>query len=269
MSPRRWISGVLVLAAVAVGGQGVWLYAKAQLAQVLLHRAWQRTLEARVGDPPARPWPWADTHPVALLEVPRLDLERIVLDGSSGRTLAFGPGHVNGTPLPGGDGNSVVGGHRDTHLAFLRQLRLGDELVVERADGALRRYRVDRLEVVDRRDVAVMADTGEPRLTLVTCYPFEALVPGGPLRYVVGAALSSSLGLSPSPGLSPDPVAQAGKSDGDMPRSTMLHPVTAATPAALARRSTSGSSVPGLNHTSPAPAAAISSIISSSTAGGR
>ncbi|MCB1055232.1 MAG: class GN sortase [Acidobacteria bacterium] len=189
MSVRRWLSVGLLLAAVAVGGKGVWLYAKAQLAQVLLERAWQETLAEPAGAGPARPWPWADTYPVARIEAPRLGVERIVLDGSSGRTMAFGPGHVIGTALPGEDGNSVVGGHRDTHLAFLRRLRLGDELVVERADGVRRRYRIDLLEVVDRGDLGVLADTGAARLTLVTCYPFDAVVPGGPLRYVAGAAL--------------------------------------------------------------------------------
>ena len=62
----------------------------------------------------------------------------MVLAGASGRTLAFGPGHVDGTPLPGEHGNAVVSGHRDTHFAFLRDLRCGDVLEVQTAAAALR-----------------------------------------------------------------------------------------------------------------------------------
>ncbi|MDY7095201.1 MAG: class GN sortase [Acidobacteriota bacterium] len=198
-SRRRWIAGLALLLALALWGRGGWLYAKAGLAQVLLARAWERTVEAgasieaesaiEVGRTAEFvPWPWADTYPVARLEVPRLGVRRIVLAGSSGRTLAFGPGHVAGTALPGEAGHAAVGGHRDTHLAFLQRLRPGDELVVETRRGELRRYRVDHREVVDHRDTGVLVDLGERRLSLITCYPFDAVVPGGPLRYVVSAA---------------------------------------------------------------------------------
>jgi sortase A len=111
----------------------------------------------------------------------------IVLAGASGRTLAFGPGHLTGTPLPGEEGNAVISGHRDTHFAFLARLRPGDEVDVERPDGQWRRYVVSGAEVVDRRAVGVAHDAGDTRLTLVTCYPFATLRPGGPLRYVVTA----------------------------------------------------------------------------------
>src|SRR5690606_32560640 len=101
--------------------------------------------------------------------------------------IAFGPGHLQGTPLPGEAGNSVIAGHRDTHLAFLRDLQAGDELEVQRRDGQLARYRVTSMEVVDKRDTWVTRNLGGTRLTLVTCWPFEALRAGGPERYVVFA----------------------------------------------------------------------------------
>ena len=166
------------------GGRAAWIETKAQLAQRLMLRAWSSSQGGR-GD--VRPWPWADTHPIARLTVPRLGVDQLVLAGSSGRTLAFGPGHLTGTPFPAGPGNAVVSGHRDTHFAFLRRLRAGDWIVVEGRDGRFRRYTVEGSRVVDRADVGIAADTAAARLTLVTCYPFDAILPGGPLRYVVVA----------------------------------------------------------------------------------
>jgi sortase A len=177
------------------GGHAVWIEAKARLAQHLIHRAWERE---RTGAGDVRPWPWADTHPVARLFVPGQDVDLVVLAGASGRTLAFGPGHLPATPLPGEDGNAVVSGHRDTHFAFLRRLRVGDRMVVERRDGERRRYVVRRTFVVDHRETWVAEDAGDTRLTLVTCYPFDALRPGGPLRYVVSAVLDDQAIRNPA-----------------------------------------------------------------------
>ena len=89
--------------------------------------------------------------------------------------------------LPGRPGNAVISGHRDTHFSFVRELRVGDEIWIERPDGSRRRYLVGETRVVDRSDVRWLAPTEDDRLTLVTCYPFRALRPGGPLRYVVTA----------------------------------------------------------------------------------
>jgi len=180
------ISGTGVLLAVVAwhAGRAAWIEAKAHLAQTLIRRAWRQS-SAGAGD--VRPWPWADTQPVARLMVPRRGVDTFVLAGASGRTLAFGPGHLDGTPRPGARGNAVISGHRDTHFAFLRRLESGDLVVVENRDGRRRRFIVSSTRVVDRRDVGVVADVGDTRLTLVTCYPFEAIRPGGPLRYVVVA----------------------------------------------------------------------------------
>ena len=165
-------------------GRGAWIQAKAWLAHALIAHAWSQTQE---GTAAVKPWRWADTWPVARLSVPRLDVDRYVLAGADGAGMAFGPGHVRGTALPGAPGNSVVGGHRDTHLAFLRRLLIGDALTVERSDGARVSYRVISADVLDRREVWVAKQDGPTRLTLVTCYPFDALGAEGPLRYVVVA----------------------------------------------------------------------------------
>ena len=191
LRPRLLRLGVAASAALAVGcGAGsLWIEAKAALAQVLLERAWSAT--ASVADR-VKPWPWADTWPVARLTLPRLGLHWIVLAGASGRTLAFGPGHLDGTALPGRPGHAVIAGHRDTQFSALRELRLGDTVEIETPARVPARFRVIGTSVLDARDVARLAPRGDETLTLVTCWPFDALVPGGPLRYVVEAERESA-----------------------------------------------------------------------------
>ncbi|MBW1882416.1 MAG: class GN sortase [Deltaproteobacteria bacterium] len=167
---------------------GLWIPAKAALAQSLIEKAWQR---ARSGEERPRPWPWADTWPVARLTAPRLDVELYALAGASGHALAFGPAHVAVTAAPGSGDNVAFAGHRDTHFAFLRNLALGDELVLESRTHSLR-YRVTETRVVHESDTAILERSGRAELTLITCFPFDAIVPGGPLRYIVRASLSGS-----------------------------------------------------------------------------
>jgi len=168
-------------------GQGAWIYVKARLAQRLLQRAWARTLR---GEPEARPWPWADTWPVARLQVPAHGVDLIVLAGVSGRTLAFGPGHAPGSAVPGAPGTAIVAGHRDTHFRFLERLKQGDEIIVEVPGLRRSRLRVQETSVVDSRTAVIRTEDRSARLVLVTCYPFDAVRPGGPLRYVVTASAS-------------------------------------------------------------------------------
>jgi len=177
-------AALLTTAGAASAGAGGWLYAKAWLAQVLLRRAWA---EVEAGEKGARPWPWADTSPVARLRVPGHGVDAIVLAGASGRTMAFGPAHADGSAAPGALGNCVLAGHRDTHFAFLRNLRAGDGIELERPDGEIVRYRVADSRVVDQSETWVGGESDGPLLTLVTCYPFTDPVPGGPLRFVVWA----------------------------------------------------------------------------------
>ena len=111
----------------------------------------------------------------------------MVLEGSSGRNLAFGPAHDPASAMPGEAGNSVIEGHRDTHFAVLRDIKLGDALAIETAQHRHVNFIVTNIRVVDSRRARIALRGDEPRLTLVTCYPFDAVVPGGPLRLVVSA----------------------------------------------------------------------------------
>lgn len=186
-----WLAGAAFAAALWQGGQGLYIPAKALLAQVLIRSAWA---ESQADGTAVKPWSWADTAPVARLRAPGHGVDLIVLAGGSGRTLAFGPGHVTGTALPGDPGRSVIGGHRDTHFRFLKDLRIDDPIVVERRDGRRYRFTVVDTRVVDQRHHGLVLDRDEPLLTLVTCYPFDNWQPGGPLRYVVTAALAPPAG---------------------------------------------------------------------------
>ncbi|HEY5627570.1 MAG TPA: sortase, partial [Nitrospira sp.] len=140
---------LLVVCLVVVGlwqvGEGSWIYAKAGLAQLLLQRAWSRTL---AGELAVKPWPWADTWPIARLVVLTHGIDQIVLEGAYGRTLAFGPGHVeSGTPLENG-GTIILTGHRDTHFGFLKQLKPGEPLMIQTVTGSWQTFTVHDREVV-------------------------------------------------------------------------------------------------------------------------
>jgi sortase A len=181
---RLLFLGLAVLA-VGFGAAASRIYVKAWLAQRLLHRAWAAT---QAGGVPVKPWPWADTWPIARLSMPDRGIDLIVLADASGRSMAFGPGLVAGTAPPGVPGNTVLSGHRDSQFRFLRSLEPGDRLRLEDARGTWHDYAVTDTLIVDAQAVEILWETDEARLTLVTCYPFDALAPGGPLRYVVRAA---------------------------------------------------------------------------------
>ncbi len=171
------IGGSAVLA-----GQAGWVHAKAVLAQQLLQHSWN---QASAAQPAAAPWPGADTHPVARLRMTRLGIDQIVLAGDSGRVLAFGPGWAPSSATPGQHGNVVLSGHRDTHFAWLQQLQAGDVIELD-TPAATRRFVIRSHRVADARREQINLGAGD-RLTLVTCWPFEAMQSGGPLRYVVSA----------------------------------------------------------------------------------
>jgi sortase A len=196
---RRWRVGhwrsieLTAALALCIGmvcfGEATWIRGKAFLAQILIERAWG---QARAGALAPKPWPWADTTPIARLELPAhgsgKDIQRLmVLDGVSPRNLAFGPNHDSSSVRPGAQGNSIIEGHRDTHFRALQQVRMGDRVRVQGLDMRWVSFVVVDVRVVDSRRFRIALDADVPRLTLVTCYPFDAIAPGGPLRWVVTA----------------------------------------------------------------------------------
>ena len=184
--PLRLIVACLLCLGFWQLGQGAYIPAKAWFAQELMLRAWGRAVE---DDDRQVPWPWADTWPVARLSAKSGDVDLIVLAGGSGRTLAFGPGHLSASSLPGELGNSVIAGHRDTHFNFLRDVEIGESLVIEKIGGRKHLYKVIGIDVVDSRRGSLLLDTDAAILSLVTCYPFDSREAGGPMRYVVTAKM--------------------------------------------------------------------------------
>lgn len=169
-------------------GSASYIHAKAILAQVLLETAWDKTVH---GQQEVKPWPWADTWPISRLDVPGLGIDRIVLAGASGSSLAFGPGHLFGSSLPGQQGNTVIAGHRDTHFRFLKDIQEGELIQLQTLTGKTIRYEVSKIIIVHKKEARYLVNTLENKLTLITCYPFNAIRPGGPLRYLVIAKQQS------------------------------------------------------------------------------
>ncbi len=184
---KAWLLRITAFVLLAGGGfllaDGCWIRTKAVLAQFLLQRAWEQTLES--GEQ-TKPWPWADTWPVARLQVERLAVDLIVLEGESGEVLAFGPGHLPGSSAPGRNGHCVLAGHRDTSFRFLKDLQGGDIVTLQSQDGALQEYRVMATAVRDAANL-YLEESGFASLTLFTCYPFDALHSGSGHRYLVFA----------------------------------------------------------------------------------
>lgn len=164
-------------------GSSSYIHAKAILAQYLIEDAWQQSIKTKAQHPP---WSWADTYPVAKLSIK--EQSYFVLAGATGRTLAFGPGHISSTPLPGQVGNAVIAGHRDTHFSSLAAVNLGEIIKVETTDK-ITRYQVSDIKIVHEQDMSVMQSNNKATMTLITCYPFDAIPPDPKWRYVITAHL--------------------------------------------------------------------------------
>jgi sortase A len=180
-----------LLGAWQIAGGG-WIYAKAALAKGLITNAWAETLTTGIK---IKPWPWADTWPVAKLRFPTHKRDITVLAGAQGATLAFAPGHLSGTAKPGKAGNSIIAGHRDTSFTLLGDLKPGDPVDLQNKDGFWFSYRVTGSSVVDSRKnwYPPVPAEDESMLTLVTCWPLDAIIPGGPMRYLVFAEETGGL----------------------------------------------------------------------------
>ena len=182
-APMRVLLVLLLCGALQQLSTAGWIRGKALLAQALIADAWQQSLSQ--GGAVKRPWPWADTWPVARLRAPTAEQDLYVLAGARGNALAFGPGMNMGAGRPGGLGTVLLGGHRDTPCAFLSDVQAGDPLQLQATDGRWHHYRIVAARVVDSRAAPLLLDPRAPGLLLVTCYPFDALASGGPLRFLV------------------------------------------------------------------------------------
>jgi sortase A len=179
------LSALCLGLAVVLFGQSTWIFAKAELAQVLLERAFSQSIVSGV---PVKAWGWADTWPVARLEIHRIQASAIVLHGSSGEAMAFGPALLDETSRIGERGTAVIAAHRDTHFAFLENVVVGDLITITREDGLVFTYRVTGTSIADWNKSGIDRNAVGFNLVLSTCYPFVAIT-HGPLRYLVHAEL--------------------------------------------------------------------------------
>jgi sortase A len=172
----------------------------------LLGRGAREIVESRVGQSVARRQFRTDQaptaprtapqlgEPVAKLSIPRLGAELYVVEGTDSGDLRLGPGHMPGTAMPGGKGNCVIAGHRDTHFRVLKDIRQGDDIVLETGQGRFV-YTVDATAVVQPTNTSSLQPTRSAVLNLITCYPFYYLG-NAPKRFVVTAKLEQPLSAS-------------------------------------------------------------------------
>jgi sortase A len=129
--------------------------------------------------------PAAEGSLIGRIEIPRLALSVVVVEGVDRISLRRAVGHIPGTALPGEDGNVGLAGHRDTFFRQLKDVKIDDEIQVSTLTGNFK-YRVVSLKIVDPENVGVLAPSAENVLTLVTCYPFYFVGPA-PKRWIVRA----------------------------------------------------------------------------------
>lgn len=176
---------LVMIAALLVGGAAItakalYIPVKAEVAQVLLARAFDQSIEQGT---PVKPWSWADTAPVSRVRVDRLGVSEIVLSGGSGEAMAFGPTEVLDDRARG---VTILAAHRDTHFEFVRDLKTGDTISLDRIDGTSVTYRVRGFETVRFDEFTYPAHGGSGLLALTTCWPFGSQV-SGPMRRVAWA----------------------------------------------------------------------------------
>ena len=178
---------ILFLVFLLLGGgyfsyQAIKIDLKAQVAQILLNHAWQQSLKNGEG---AQPWPSFDGKPIFKLEIVKHQISQIVLDGTSGQSLTFGPAFHKESFLPSSNKITAISSHRDSHGEYIKNLEIGDILKLQDLDKNWHTYKIEEFLIVNVKEAITINKRN--RLLLITCYPFDALLSGTPLRYIVSA----------------------------------------------------------------------------------
>ena len=180
-------SALLAIIGLSAFAYGAYIPIKAEVAQYMIQSAWDVANKTSFQ---IKPWNWMDSHPVMRLKSAKHNQDLIVLEGDTGNVLAFGPGRNIQSNHPGNRGTTLISAHRDTHFNFLENIALGDHLEVDSiySQGNYH-YQVSDIKIIDSDKIDIDINNGTSELKLVTCYPFNAAIAGGPLRYVVTANL--------------------------------------------------------------------------------
>ena len=182
---------------IAAGAVLLFLGARELIESYWGQRAAARSFEAEAAAPvlpagmPQQPRR-GDT--IGKLTIPRLGAAYYVMEGDQDEELRRGPGHLHGSALPGADGNCVIAGHRDTHFRMLKDIRRGDDIVIETKTGQFL-YRVQNVRVIAADNLEPLRATSRAELNLITCFPFY-YVGNAPKRYVVEAGLAAKTNIS-------------------------------------------------------------------------
>ena len=183
---KRKFSILLLVFLLAGGGyfsfQAIKIEVKATVAQVLLAYTWNKSLKE---NKPYKPWPSFDGSPILKLEIPRYNISQIVLEGTSGQALAFGPAFHQESFLPSANKITAISSHRDSHGEYIKNLEIGDILKLQDLDKNWHTYKIEEFLIVNVKDAVTINKRN--RLLLITCYPFDALLSGTSLRYIVSA----------------------------------------------------------------------------------
>ncbi|GLX76998.1 class GN sortase [Thalassotalea insulae] len=181
---RAWLSVILLLLGTCFCLHASWLPTKAWLAEKLIQRSWHHF--EQTGEK-LKPWPWADTHAIALLNFTRLQQQIVVLNGGDASTLAFSAGAIAPFNQTRSHLPFVVAGHRDSHFSLLSEVQMKDIISLSDDTGHSQLYQVESLEIIDSEHQQLNLEQADNGLVLITCYPFNAVAAGGALRYVIKA----------------------------------------------------------------------------------
>ena len=188
------LSYILMAGGAVLLFQGARVYMDSRLGQTEASRQFEDQVAAPEPAPQPREVHFVRPHDgeaFAKLIIPRLDTELYVVEGDSARNLRLGPGHLHGTAMPGDGGNCVIAGHRDTHFRVLKDLKKGDDIILQTSRGQFL-YRVENMRVVPPTNTEPLKPTADAELNLITCYPFY-YVGSAPKRFVVQAELAGSV----------------------------------------------------------------------------
>jgi sortase A len=210
-----WAESLLIVGGTAALTWCTYIVGDAYVAQRLAREALESTPHVNTSTSEALSGPAHTLHspalgtPLAELTIPSVGLSAAVLHGSDAHTLSLGLGHIENTPLPGESGNVAIAGHRDSFFRPLRNVKVGDDVVLDTPEERVH-YRVSSLRVVNSHEVGVIGPTKDATLTLVTCYPFW-FIGQAPDRFVVRATRVEDPPLAASTKLVPQARASHGE----------------------------------------------------------
>jgi LPXTG-site transpeptidase (sortase) family protein len=187
-SGRRWLPAALMLLGVLLLAYVTSQYVGMFMEQRRLARQWQEENARALASQNAQKAPLTVVDDgLTRISIPKIELDAVVVSGTTRKQLAIAPGHLTDTATPGEDGNAVITAHRDTFFRNIYELRKGDSILIRRR-GEVYKFEVTGKKVVTPDDISVLRRTNDPRLTLITCYPIYYIGPA-PERLVVFSKL--------------------------------------------------------------------------------